>query len=64
MTTTTLGLLYGVELDKHSEFNFRAESMKQSGDSYPAEAVGKLRDYNLFPDVTAIILQASYNYKF
>ncbi len=64
MTTTTLGLLYGVEIDKHSEFDFRAEYMKQSGDGYPAEAVGKLRNYNLFPDVEAIILQASYNYKF
>ncbi|MGD8595139.1 MAG: DUF3570 domain-containing protein [Gammaproteobacteria bacterium] len=64
MTTTTFGLLYGVELNKHSEFNFRAEYMKQSGDSYPAEAVGKLRNYNLFPDVEAIILQASYSYKF
>ena len=64
MTTTTFGLLYGAELSKHSEFNFRAEYMKQSGNSHPADAVGKLRDYNLFPDVNAIILQASYSYKF
>jgi len=64
MTTTTIGLLYGAQVGKHSEFNFRAEFMKQSGESHPAEAIGKLRNYDLFPDVEAIILQASYNYNF
>jgi hypothetical protein len=64
MTTTTFGLLYGAELGKNSEFTFRAEYMKQSNQGYPADAIGKLRDYNLSPDVKAIILQASYNVKF
>jgi hypothetical protein len=64
LTTTTLGVKYGIELDKNSEFSFRIESMKQSGESHPAQAVGILKNYDLFPDVNAIILQASYNYKF
>lgn len=64
MTTTTIGLLYGAEIGKHSEFNFRAEYMKQSGNGHPEDAPGKLRNYDLFPDVTAVILQASFNFKF
>lgn len=64
LTTTTFGLLYGVDIDKYSNFNFRVEAMKQSGESHPAQAVGKLQNYDLFPSVNAIILQASYNYKF
>ena len=64
MTTTTIGLLYGVEKDSHREFNFRIETIRQSGEGHPATAVGTLRKYDLFPDVNAIIFQASYSYKF
>ena len=64
MTTKTIGLLYGAELSKRSEFTFRAEYIQQSGDSHPAEAVGKLRNYDLFPTINAYVLQLGYNYKF
>lgn len=64
MTTNTYGILYGVELDRHSEFNFRVESIRQSGESHPSNAPLELRNYDLFPDVNAIVMQASYSYKF
>ena len=66
MTTETFGVKYGADLDKHSEFSFRVEAMKQFGDSHPAQAAGmsKLNKLDLFPTVNALIFQASYNYKF
>lgn len=64
LTTTTIGLSYGVETGSNSEFSLRAEYMKQSGNSHPAEAVGVLRNYDLSPDVDAVIVQLSYSYKF
>jgi len=64
MTTTTFGLLYGAEFSKRSEFTLRAEYIRQSGEGYPSEAIGVLRNYNLFPTVNAYVFQLSYNYKF
>ncbi|MCI0505605.1 MAG: DUF3570 domain-containing protein [Gammaproteobacteria bacterium] len=62
MTTTTLGLAYGIEFSQKSEFTIRAEVMKQSGDE-PAK-FGALNDQILFPDVDAIIVQAGYSFQF
>jgi len=64
MTTTTVGLEYGMKLRRYGEVSFRVEGMQQRGESHPTEAVGKLKNFDLFPTVEAIILQASYNYKF
>ena len=64
MTTETIGLLFGAELSKRSEFNVRAEYIQQSGNSHPSEAVGVLQKYDLFPTVKAYVFQLSYNYKF
>ncbi|WP_455202496.1 DUF3570 domain-containing protein [Kaarinaea lacus] len=62
MTTTTLGLLYGLEISEKSEFTIRAEVMQQSGDE--PEKFGLLNDQVLFPDVDAIIVQAGYSFHF
>lgn len=62
MTTTTLGLLYGLEISKKSEFTIRAEVMKQSGDE--PDKFGVLDNQILFPDVDAIIVQAGYSFHF
>jgi hypothetical protein len=53
MSTTTLGLKYGVELNNDSEFTIRAEMMKQKSEGDAP-----------FPDVDAVILQLGYNMKF
>ncbi len=62
MTTTTLGLLYGLEISEKSEFTIRAEVMKQSGDE-PSK-FGTLNNQTLFPDVDAVIVQAGYSFHF
>jgi len=62
MTTTTLGLLYGLEISKKSEFTIRAEVMRQSGDE--PDKFGALNNQTLFPDVDAIIVQAGYSFHF
>jgi hypothetical protein len=62
MITTTLGLLYGLEISEKSEFTIRAEVMKQSGDE-PGK-FGALNNQILFPDVDAIIVQAGYSFHF
>lgn len=51
LTSTTLGVKYGVELDKSSEFSVRAEMMKQQS----TEPV---------PDLDAIIFQLNYSFIF
>jgi hypothetical protein len=62
MSTTTLGLLYGLQFNEQSEFTIRAEVMQQSGKE-PAK-FGALDNQTLFPDVDAIILQAGYRFIF
>ncbi len=53
MTTTTVGLKYGIEMDDSQEFSARLESMTQT-----------MGGENKGPDVDAIILQLSYSLKF
>jgi len=64
MSGSTVGLLYGAEFSKSSEFTFRVEYMKQSGEGHPKEAVGDLKQYDLFPEFSAMILQLNYSQKF
>jgi hypothetical protein len=64
MTTTTLGLKYGVALSKNGEFGARAELIRQSGNSHPADAIGVQTSQNLFPTVDAYVFQLSYSFRF
>jgi len=54
MSTTTIGLKYGLELPDGSEFNVRVESMTQKSESSDAP----------FDDVEAILFQIGYSFKF
>jgi len=51
-------------MGKHAELALRAELMKQTGDSYPSDAIGALRQLDLYPDLEATILQISYTTEF
>ncbi|WP_455222872.1 DUF3570 domain-containing protein [Kaarinaea lacus] len=62
LTTTTLGLLYGLELSNQSEFTISVEVMQQSGKE-PAKFAA-LDNQILFPDVDAVIVQAGYSFYF
>jgi hypothetical protein len=64
LLTTTAGLKFGVPTGKNSDFSLRIESMTQSGDSYPADAIGIQRDFDLFPTVKTAIVQLTYTGRF
>lgn len=61
---TTAGLRFGRTLDEDSEFSVRLERYQASGDDSPDEAVGALKEQDLYPEVGAWILQASYQKRF
>lgn len=62
--SNTVGILYGLELSKTAEFNFRVEYFRQTGEGHPDVAVGALTGYDLFPDINAVIMQINYSQKF
>jgi hypothetical protein len=64
MTTTTAGLKFGMPVGKHTELSLRLESMAQSGDSHPPDAIGVQRNVDLFPTVKASIAQITYTGRF
>lgn len=56
----TVMLRYGRTLPGGQRVNLRLGYYLQMGDSSPPEAIGHLRDLNLFPNVTGLIWQISY----
>ena len=64
MEATTVGIKFGREYDRQHSWSVRLERYKQTGDSSPSEAIGQLRDQDLYPDVTATIVQLSYSFIF
>jgi len=63
LSTQTIGAKYGI-LTSSGEFNIRIEYMVQSGDSHPAQAIGVQKQYDLFPSISILIVQAGYSLKF
>jgi len=58
----TAGIKYGRFLSSGSEWSVRLEYYKQTGNASSPDAVGDLLDYQLFPDLDAVIAQ--FNYRF
>lgn len=63
MTTSTVGIKFGQDINAQHAWSARIEFYKQSGDSSPPEAIGQLQNQNLYPDVEATIIQANYSFK-
>ena len=63
MQTWTFGLMHGRPVGKDMELTARFEYYMQTGDSYPADAIGVLRNYDLFPTVDAFIVQVGFNFR-
>lgn len=61
---TTLGLKFGMTLKNEKEFSTRIEYYQASGDDHPTEAFGALAAQDLYPEVSAWILQANYSFRF
>jgi len=64
MDATTVGIKFGREVDRQHSWSVRLEQYEQTGESSPSEAVGQLRNQDLYPDVTATIVQLSYAFVF
>lgn len=62
MTAYTIGLKYGRTLSGGRDLTVRLEYYLQTGDSHPEDAIGALRNFDLFPDVDAIFLQVGYTF--
>lgn len=61
MTTTTVGVKYGVPL-KSGELSVRLEYLQQSGEGRAQNAPGQLAGQNLFPDTKATLFQVGYSF--
>lgn len=62
-TATTAGVKLGYTLSNGAELTVRGEYYQQSGDDHPSDAVGIQKQFDLFPETTAIIFQAGYSIK-
>ena len=62
MEATTVGVKIGREYTNQHSWAVRLERYEQTGDSSPSEAFGQLDQQNLYPDVTATIVQLSYSF--
>jgi hypothetical protein len=60
----TYGAKFGVQIDQGSEFNVRVEYYGQHGNGSPAQAIGQLKQQNLFPDLKAVTVMVGYSYAF
>ncbi len=67
MQSTTWGLKLGIPLGEgkqQSELSLRIEQMVQSDDSKPADAIGVQKNYNMYPDLEATVVQLNYSFIF
>ncbi len=60
-TTQTLGIKYGIFFDNGAEINIRVETMQQRGETESSDAIGRLQNVNLYPDMDASIIQAGFS---
>ena len=64
MTTNTVGIKFGRDINERHRWSLRLEYYLQTGESSPPEAFGQLTQQDLFPDVEAAIVQFSYSFRF
>lgn len=62
MKAYTIGLKHGRKVGGGHDLSFRLEYYMQTGESHPADAIGNLKDYDLYPTVSAIIFQVGYSF--
>ena len=62
MVAYTIGLKHGQRLGNGHNPTFRLEYYLQTGDSHPNDAIGNLQNYDLFPNVGAIMFQVGYSW--
>lgn len=60
----TIGLKIGMVTSGKSNFNIRVERFEQTGDSYPQNAIGVQKNFDLYPTLVATTVQIAYSIKF
>lgn len=60
----TYGLTLGVHISGRTELYLRGDYYAQMGQHHPADAIGQLRNQNLFQGANATIIQAGLQWKF
>jgi hypothetical protein len=60
----TYGVKFGMSLDDNTDWSVRVEYYDQVGNGSPAEAVGQLRQQNLFPALKAVTVLLGFHYSF
>lgn len=63
LDATTVGIKFGKQTNGIHRWSARFEYYLQTGESSPSEAIGQLKQQDLFPDVDAYIVQFSYSLK-
>ncbi|HSP05602.1 MAG TPA: DUF3570 domain-containing protein, partial [Acidobacteriota bacterium] len=65
LKTMTLGATYGFRIsDYPGEWNIRAEYIRQTGDSHPADAIGIQRLFDLSPPINTFAVVVGYSMNF
>ncbi|MCC6207530.1 MAG: DUF3570 domain-containing protein [Gammaproteobacteria bacterium] len=64
MDSTTVGLKLGRADGEDSEWSLVLERMVQTGDSHPADAIGIQNNFDLYPELEALIIQLNYFARF
>ena len=64
MQSRTSGIRMGMAQDEDSEWSLKVEYMVQTGESHPADAIGKQKSFDLYPGLEAYIVQLYYFAKF
>jgi len=63
MKSYSYGIKFAAPLPNDGEISLRTVLIKQSGDSYPSDAIGVEREQNLNPSMEAIIVQLNLIFK-
>ena len=58
----TVGLKYGQATDRGNEWSTRIEYYTQTGSASPGSALGSLAQFDLYPDLNALIAQFTYTF--
>ena len=64
MDSVTYSLKLSLPLGKDNEVNAKFSTMRQRGDSHPADAVGIQRNLDLYPGLDAAAIQVNWNFRF
>jgi uncharacterized protein DUF3570 len=66
LKTITAGVMFGLSgiADSKGEWTIRAEYIRQTGDSFPTDAVGVQKNFDLFPPINTFAVVVGYSFGF